>query len=160
MTVDWSLDEENALVVRYERSLQALALQNGQAISDALARSIAVGQALATLHLRAANEAIMEIAKDRRHGPRAEVMAFADAMELKLKKKEPEYGRRGWTDMEPEAFRATLDAHVAKLWARYSEGKGPDQMLSDAADIANLAMIIALTGRESHAKDIARAQEP
>jgi hypothetical protein len=149
MAVDWSVDEENLLVVRYERSLQALALQNGQAMNDALARSIAVGQALATLHLRAANEAIMEIAKADRHGPRAEVTAFAEAMELKLKKKEPEYGRRGWTGMAPEAFRATLDAHVAKLWARHAEGKGPDQLLSDAADIANLAMIIALTGRET-----------
>jgi hypothetical protein len=68
-------------------------------------------------------------------------------MEAKLRKKDGEYGRRGWEFMAPEAFRETLDDHIQKLWKRWAAGQGPDQLLSDAADVANLAMIVALTSR-------------
>jgi hypothetical protein len=68
----WTADEEEALIERNILSIKALALQHGDAISDTCARSIAFGQALATLHhrttLRVYADTLRSLRDERRSG--------------------------------------------------------------------------------------------
>ena len=55
----WTKEDEDVLVERNEKSLRALALLDGDRLSENTVRTIAFGQALATLHLREANAAAL-----------------------------------------------------------------------------------------------------
>lgn len=72
-------------------------------------------------------------------GNREDIATFAAAMNRKMAKN----GHRGesWRDRTPSEILTDLRRHVDKLETRM--GQSYEQTLSDAADIGNLAMMLA-----------------
>lgn len=64
--MNWTREEEDALVEKNYNSLVALARQNGEDIGHRTARSIAFGMALSTLHAREHNAFLADYIKSCR----------------------------------------------------------------------------------------------
>jgi len=76
-------------------------------------------------------------------GWRPEVKAFADLMEAKLREHDARKGAQGWKGMHWQPLLDMLGEHLHKFDDRLQSAQGPAQAGRDAADIANLAMMIA-----------------
>jgi hypothetical protein len=79
--------------------------------------------------------------------PRPEVMAFARAMEAKLRKHDAKRGTTGWKRDRAVALAQRLREEVDELDGAaemFEEGEEPaENVLSEAADVGNFAMMIA-----------------
>lgn len=71
---------------------------------------------------------------------RAEVEAFADAMEAELRANDH---KTGWKDMQPDDLVAMLWDEVRELDVAVQHGSDPSVIRSEAADVANFAMMVA-----------------
>lgn len=69
------------------------------------------------------------------------VKIFAQAMEAKLKLKDPTRGYDGWVGVVPEKLLKELDDHVLKLKDRL-HAEDPEVPKRAAVDVANLVMMI------------------
>ena len=77
---------------------------------------------------------------------RPEVMALADAMEAKLKANDH---KRHWRYLGMQTLSMRLTQEREEL-RRAVEAGDPDEVLREAADVANFAMMIADTVRQQH----------
>ena len=71
------------------------------------------------------------------------VDSFADAMESKLEKNRHKGDREGWLKDTPRALFERLKQEVDELHAALADGTDVESVLSEAADVANFAMMIA-----------------
>ena len=72
---------------------------------------------------------------------RPEVQAFAEAMEAQLRANDH---KPGWKQDTPSMLGPRLEEEVRELQAEVERGiRRPDQILKEAADIGNFAMMVA-----------------
>lgn len=82
--------------------------------------------------------------------PRAEVQALAVAMEQKLQEHDDDRGERGWSGDAPELLLARAQQELAELQRAVHRWRGAPwadhfkaRVLSEAADVANMVMMVA-----------------
>lgn len=75
--------------------------------------------------------------------PRAEVEWFAKQMEQALRRKDEMYDGNSWWNARIDRLIDFLEDHVRKLKSRFEERRSAQQLIYDAADIGNFAMMIA-----------------
>ncbi len=73
---------------------------------------------------------------------RPEVVAFARAMERKLRKHDSARGKRGWRNASIYWVMLRLMEETGEL-ARVVRRRGSQTVLDEAADVGNLAMMVA-----------------
>jgi len=72
--------------------------------------------------------------------PRAVIRWFAQAMEDELKENDH---KGGWADMHCKALMARLLEELIELQGAIEQGASKPTVLSEAADVANFAMMVA-----------------
>lgn len=86
-------------------------------------------------------------------GLRPEVLAFARAMNAKIEGHNHDRGEYGWRTAPPARLADWLRDYYYGLLGALDRGAPPDEVLSKAANVANLAMMIAdVCGGLTHGK--------
>ncbi len=74
---------------------------------------------------------------------RPEVLAFAQAMERKLREHDETRGRRGWSSAQPDWLMLRLTEETGELARAVRRTRRGPLILDEAADVGNLAMMVA-----------------
>jgi NTP pyrophosphatase (non-canonical NTP hydrolase) len=78
--------------------------------------------------------------------PRPAVMRHSEEMERQLRFHDPTKGERGWEGMSDDVLYALLEGEEGELLCALAGGKSED-IIHEAADVANIAMMIADNAR-------------